>query len=562
MNRFLYFISACLLVLSSISCGNWKADIFFDDIESFVQEHPDSALSLLMSFPKETLSSKRLQARYSLLFAMSLDKCYIDTTDLDIIFPASSFFSKHGSSEDRMKAYFYQGRIYSNRGDDNEAILNYTLALEDSADVSDSHYKELVNSAISDAFSRNYNSEQELLYTMAALRYGRASHDSVGVWAITGHLASCYANLRKWEDAEKTFQDFFAMPVLDSLTYFRRRISYAKCLLLNHPSNAEYCVSILDDVSFQMSRAMTVEAYCIYAYAHQILGNYHIANDILNQLNSKSIQDDVVKLWRYRIYREQGRYEQANSDLEQLVLNQDSVVVASLKQSLVQSQCDYLKMKSLALENDSRLERQRAITSVLILFISTMVLIFLFVKKRNKLKKHLEELSALYQDSRQMIELQRENESAMNARLEEKDVALLNLRKQFATIYKSQYKALNDLCYAYLSPAKRDRKDLLYEAAMRHVSAIVNEKEPQVAFMSIVNDSLDNLLDKLRVDLPKHKDIDFVFLMYVIIGFDATTIASLLGYSVGTVYTKKNRLKNEITNLNSEYRDIYLSYID
>lgn len=561
MNRFLYFISACLLVLSSISCGNRTADIFFDDIESFVQEYPDSALSLLRSFPKETLSSKRIQARYSLLFAMSLDKCYIDTTDLDIIFPASSYFSKHGSAEDRMKAYFYQGRIYSNGGDDNEAILNYTLALEDSADVSDSHYKELVNSAISDAFSRNYNSEQELLYTMAALRYGRASHDSVGVWAITGHLASCYANLRKWEDAEKTFQDFFAMPVLDSLTYFRRRISYAKMLVFKSDATPGLCISILDEVSDQMPQAMTLEAYCIYAYAHQLLKDTDVVNQLLEELEPYAEYDNIVKSWRYRIYREQGRYEQAIGDLEQSVLAQDSIIVATLEQSLIQSQRDYLQMKARALKEENNYERQKSITIVVLFLIAIAVLSLLFVRRRAVLKKRMQELSALYQGVQQMLELQNERNAEINTRLEQKEEALLVLRKQFASNYKAQYKALNTLCSAYFSPIKKDRKDLLYDEAMRYVSTIVADRESQSKFMTVVDSSLNNILTKLRADLPNHKESDFIFLMYIIIGFDATTIANLTGYSVGSVYTKKNRLKNEITNLSSENRDFYLEYL-
>ena len=73
---------------------------------------------------------------------------------------------------------------------------------------------------------------------------------------------------------------------------------------------------------------------------------------------------------------------------------------------------------------------------------------------------------------------------------------------------------------------------------------------------------MDNIIDKLRLDLPGHKEQDFQFLMYIIVGFDATTISNLTGYTVGTVYTKKARLKGEISNLNSQYRDFYLDYLE
>ena len=194
--------------------------------------------------------------------------------------------------------------------------------------------------------------------------------------------------------------------------------------------------------------------------------------------------------------------------------------------------------------------------------IAVGILILLYLRKKRALDKRIEELAALHHESQQMLDLQNSKTAAVNAELAEKDAALFQLRKQFASLYKAQYKTLNNLCSAYLSPIKKDRKDLLYDEAMLQLDVIVNNKESQNKFMSIVNNSLDNIIDKLRHDLPGHKEMDFRFLMYVIVGFDATTISNLTGYSVGTVYTKKNRLKGEISNLSSVYRDFYLEFID
>jgi len=146
--------------------------------------------------------------------------------------------------------------------------------------------------------------------------------------------------------------------------------------------------------------------------------------------------------------------------------------------------------------------------------------------------------------------------------LAEKDAALLELRKQFARMYKAQYKTLNRLCAAYFSPIKKERKEIIYDEVLNQMDAIVNYTEKQDKFMSADNDSLDNIIDKLREDLSGHKEQDFRFMAYVIAGFDATTISCLTGYSVGTVYTKKHRLKIEISNLTSQHRKLYLEFID
>lgn len=532
-----------------------------NDVESYIQDRPDSALVVLNNLNRDLLRTDRLRAKFSLLYSIALDKNYIDTTDMSIIQPAVDFYSQHGTPVEKMKAYFYQGCFYVNRGEDNSAMIAYQLALEDSSKVDDNYYKELVNSAISDVFSRNNNVEQELAYTKDALNYGRLAQDSIGVWAITGHLASSYANCRRWAEAENTYNAFFEMPVYDSIPYVRRRIIYAKDLLRYPEPRPHQSIEIIDEIIRSHQAFMTVEGYCVYAYAYQLLGESYIADNIIKQLEGFNRQLDLVTLWRYRIRRNQGQYKQALDDLEESVIVQDSIVMSSLHQSLIRTQRDYLQAETTFLKKEHELDKQRIAFLILCSIIAVGVLVLMYLRKKTALAQKAEELATLHYESEQMLNLHNIQAVAINAQLAEKEAALLQLRKQFASMYKAQYKSLNDLCIAYLSPIKKNRKDLLYDEAMRQLSVIVNDEKSQKEFMSMVNGSLDNIIDKLRCELPHHKESDFRFLMYVIAGFDATTISNLTGYSVGTVYTKKNRLKSEISALNSDYREFYLEFI-
>ena len=553
-----------LIIVSPLltnSCSNHRTLSMFRDIDSFIQERPDSALSILEAINLESVNTSKLRAKYSLLYSIALDKNYIDTTDLSIIQPAVSFYARHGTPLEKMKTYFYRGCIHANRGEDDLAMRNYLLALEDSAKISDCHYKELVNSAISDIFSRNNNPEQELIYTKDALRYGRLANDSVGVWAITGHLASCYANCRRWDEAERTYNDYFAMSVYDSLSLLSRRLIYAKDLLRFPNSNPLKTIKIIEDIGRTHPYSMTIEGYCIYAYAYQKLGNCSLANTIIQQLEDLGQQEDIIRLWRYRISREQRQYKQALEDLEESVLVQDSIVLSTLRQPLIQSQRDYLQQETAILKKEKILNRQQMALVIMCTILLLGIIVTIYLRKKAALHLRIEELAALHIESQLMLKCQNAKAADYYAKLEEKDKALLQLRKQYARLYKSQFKALNDLCAAYFSPIKKDRKEVLYDEAMQQMEIIINDTTSQNKFMSMVNDSLDNIIDKLRQDLSGHKEQDFRFLMYVIVGFDATTISNLTGYSVGTVYTKKNRLRSEILSLSSEYRDFYLEYM-
>lgn len=551
-----------ILVFASFSCKNRQIRVLLDDVATFIQEHPDSALVILESVSEGDLNTRELQATHSLLYATALDKNYVDTTDLSIILPAYDYYSKRGPSVSKMRTLFYQGRIHANRGEDDRALHYYLLALEDTLLVDDNHYKELVNSAISDVFSRSHYRELELQYAEDALRYGRLAGDTIGVWAITGLIASAYGNLGMWNEAENAYQRFFMMPIYDSLAYYRKKVNYAKDLLRVPDSNPQLSVEILENVAYSFPKAMSVEAYCVYAFAQQILGNEAVANGILTQLESLDQQQDVVKVWRYRIYREQGRFDRAIMDLEQSVLVQDSIVLSVLRQSLIQSQHDYLKSETLVLKKENELEKHRIALISIVSLVIMGILAFLCIRRKAAMGKMIEELSALHRESQQMLDLQSAQAASANAQLAQKEADLFSLRRHFASMYKAQYKTLNDLCAAYLSPMKKDRKDIIYDEVMSQLRDIINDEDSQNRFMSMVNASLDGIMDKLHQDLPKHKEQDFRFLMYIIVGFDATTISSLTGYSVGTVYTKKNRLKVEISALSSPYRDFYLEYIN
>ena len=529
--------------------------------EALMEERPDSALTILKSMPQEKLITKELKARYSLLYAMALDKNYIDTTNLDVISPAIEYYSRYGSPIEKMKTYFYQGCIYANRMENDRAMYCWQLSLDDSLNVDDNHYKGLINSAISVIYSRNRNYEQELYYTREALKYGRMAGDSVGIWAITGHLAACYGNMQMYEDADRVYDEFFSMHIYDTLKYARRRLNYAKDLIRRETKRPAQSIEIIEDVAKTFPKAMTVEAYCIYAYALQISGNSDAASSIIQQLEAMNGSTDIIRVWRYRICREQGQYKQAIEDLEHSIMVQDSVILASIQQSLLRTQRDYLNAKTELLKKENKIVRQKIYLTVVVSFVLLGGLFFLYIRRRASYSKRIEELSSLYLASQQMLDLQNLKTDSLYAQLAEKDSDILSLRKKYATMYKAQYKTLNDLCAAYLSPIKKDRKEVLYDEAMRQLDIIINDRESQDKFMVMVNCSLDNIIDKLRMDLPNHKDQDFRFLMFIIVGFDATTIANLTGYSVGTVYTKKNRLKGEIANLSSPHKDFYLRYI-
>ena len=78
MNGIRSFMLAALLAVMFSSCdgGSGKTAALLDEVEGYMQQSPDSALSVLTAIPQESLRSDRLRARWSLLYAMALHKSY------------------------------------------------------------------------------------------------------------------------------------------------------------------------------------------------------------------------------------------------------------------------------------------------------------------------------------------------------------------------------------------------------------------------------------------------------------------------------------------------------
>ncbi len=54
---------------------------------------------------------------------------------------------------------------------------------------------------------------------------------------------------------------------------------------------------------------------------------------------------------------------------------------------------------------------------------------------------------------------------------------------------------------------------------------------------------------------------DRCFVTFQVLGLDAKTMSYVTGYSVATIYTKRNRLKERLLELNSENRNLYLEVL-
>ncbi|MCC8038301.1 MAG: hypothetical protein LIP02_09255 [Bacteroidales bacterium] len=126
------FTVALVILLSLMGCGQRHTAAWaqLDTADSLMESQPDTALQILQSIDVTTLGGSEERGRYSLLHAMALDKCWIDTTDLGVIDPATQWYTKHGTPDERLKMWYYRGRIARNADSLDIAMQCYIHASE------------------------------------------------------------------------------------------------------------------------------------------------------------------------------------------------------------------------------------------------------------------------------------------------------------------------------------------------------------------------------------------------------------------------------------------------
>lgn len=127
------FLAICLASCNSHST-HWDT---LSQVESYIEERPDSALVVLEQINTSELSCKEEKAKHALLYSMALDKNFVDKTDFEVLQPAIDYYEDNGSATDKLRTYYYQGRIFQNKGNDALAMESFVNAIEEGENSND-----------------------------------------------------------------------------------------------------------------------------------------------------------------------------------------------------------------------------------------------------------------------------------------------------------------------------------------------------------------------------------------------------------------------------------------
>ena len=542
------------------SCGDCKTERLLDDVDSYIRVHPDSALKVLRKVDPRVLKTNRLRAEYSLLHAMALDKNYIDTADISVVLPAVDYYKRHGSADEKLRSYFYLGRIYQNDGKLDKAAVAYSLAEEMAENANDEVQKGLLYMNFSYLYNKVHNVDKELEYAEKGLESYREANDTSHISLTYGDLALAYHSKYDWRKADSLYGLGIEKAKYDTLVEVNLLSNYAKMKMIQLKPDPQGAIDLLDQMYSDYCQPLSVMDYGVYAYALDLIGNKKASDRILCQLeNLDSLSKNSVSHWLYRIYMNRCDYKKA-LDYVLSAIEHNNVAVDSL---LAVPVSEGLKNHFMSVADDSRVRSQR-IAMIAVFFFIVMILLFIVLSLRQRLLRMKERenenrISLLLKESNDVLERENQELKSKNSEYEEERV---KLRKSFATIYKDRFATIGELCKAFFdSKGRKDQKDIIYYRVERLIAGVSDDNKLHSKFEAQINSELNDIITHLKNDLGKIDKEDERFICYVMAGFTAQTISSILNLSVSNIYTKKFRLRERVKKMNSPYKEDYLQMI-
>lgn len=435
-----YYIHILGIIFCLASCTphskHWETLM---QVESFMEERPDRALTVLQELDKEDLSGKEEHAKYALLLSMAMDKNYMDRTDFEVLQPAIEYYLNHGTATDKLRTFYYEGRIYTNQGDNTSAIIRFNRALTQGATSDDLRTKARTHVAQANIYKDLYQFDQSVKENKQAAELFKKT-------GLTHSYANClirlindYTLLNDKENAQRYID--ICQPMLSSLSIGKRNEFYSVYLIhLTNYGLEEDIISALEE--YRTTIPTEKLDWLTIAKAYLTIGNYREALTCVQRTIDKDIRFYAIST---QIYKKLNQLDKALASYQNYVSISDSIDLATYEKN-AQFIEEFHQHELESIKEKERTDKILFI-SILTVFVLLSICIGIRIRlvARTKQKEHLEVEKEKYRLQCFQIEEELGNLSRLLAQQHElsettqqilaERVSLLN--KFFATYIKS-----------------------------------------------------------------------------------------------------------------------------
>ena len=328
-------IKNILLIITAItivSCNDARKSETFrvlEDVDSYIEARPDSALAVLKGIDKSELTSKELEAKYALLLSQALDKNYVDLQSDSVIAPAVNYYKYHGTDDERFRTLYYAGRVYQNAGDIEAAMEKFVEAERYMSSQIDKSVVGRLYKAKMVAYRDVFDHESALEQAKTAAEYYLAAKDSTRYLNAVNDIAVSYSILEDKESEDK----YLAILSSNMHLLSPSQISKYYGIQLNNSLHGpvENIQNRLKDYLVATPDESMINWICV-ADAYIALSDYQSALKSLDSHILYGGQKDLSYYWTAAtLYEKLGRYKVALSLYKDYLYECDHTTLAAVE---------------------------------------------------------------------------------------------------------------------------------------------------------------------------------------------------------------------------------------
>lgn len=544
MKHLLYILPVIILT----SCTAIDVRKTLNDVETYIAERPDSALSVLESIDTTSLTTKGLRAHHALLHAMALDKNYIDVTDDSLALTAVNYFQKRGPKKNYARSLYYLALSYYYNEQYDKSIIELSKA-ETLAEKYDSLYLGFSKVLQADIHSINHDEQAELEALIQALNVYYQLNEEYYINVAKNRLAASYINNEKYDEARMLLDELIESHELNKRMKIKAIGDYAFLMATRPDANYSIASECYEKVaSEEGGKYMSAQDYWVWAYALSEIGDFDRSRKIVDAMKQIDSSGTAYH-FMYMIAKNEGDTEKALDYLEQFCDRNNDEVVQILKQSISDIQKDFYQSQyEIAdFKAANRLLVMICIITAAILLIAISAILLIRYRRKKE------------QEKEQYIRYAEE----VNRQLRDFKLNTYSLsQKKYISIYKSKYETLGTLFDQYIQSGGRiDSERIVYKKVVSLIDELRGEIENSEGFEAMLDADLDGIMTKLHTELPDLKKKDFSLFGYLALGFDATIISHFMDCTVNTIYIRKSRLKKAIEESDADHKQLFMEVI-
>ncbi|MBR5819385.1 MAG: hypothetical protein IKY50_05210, partial [Alistipes sp.] len=354
-------------------------------MDAIIEERPDSVLNVLQSIDTDELASKEERAKHALLLSMALDKNVIDKTDFEVLQPAIDYYEDNGSATDKLRTYYYQGRIYQNAGNDAAAMTSFVNALDKGAESNDKLTKARTLVAQSTIYYSLMKWDKVYYVSSEAANYyfelGRVNNY---VLSLLRRISGCLQSNNYSEAIELLDKCYQYIEDLPESTV--SEIYSYNLLCLSRSDDKEGVRRVIDEYIEQVADSNI--DYLAIAGAYTDIGAYSDAENIAQKIDVNRLKDDYRVLKYYatllKIYEHQGDFKSANETYIKFNELNDKIVF-----SIFESDTQFVEERhNLEMQKAKETEAKNRLTIIVLgCAVALMASLYIINLIRKRLKK-------------------------------------------------------------------------------------------------------------------------------------------------------------------------------